>query len=83
MIADDCSLKQRVLDQLQDVIGKLDMSTRFRIRDSLFRLAQSAIQRHSSEDTGSTSSFMVEDEFVIKKEVEGANRSTNVPEAEN
>ncbi|KAI3874239.1 hypothetical protein MKX03_014271 [Papaver bracteatum] len=82
MIADDCSLKQRVLDQLQDVIGKLDMSTRFRIRDSLFRLAQSAIQRHSSEDTGSTSSFMVEDEYVIKKEIEGANRSTNVPEAE-
>ncbi|XP_026425603.1 protein LNK2-like isoform X2 [Papaver somniferum] len=83
MIADDCSLKQQVLDQLQDVIGKLDMSTRFRIRDSLFRLAQSAIQRHSSEDTGSTSSFMVEDEFVVKKEIEGANRSTNVPEAEN
>ncbi|RZC83012.1 hypothetical protein C5167_045795 [Papaver somniferum] len=77
MIADDCSLKQQVLDQLQDVIGKLDMSTRFRIRDSLFRLAQSAIQRHSSEDTGSTSSFMVEDEFVVKKEIEGANRFAN------
>ncbi|KAI3893217.1 hypothetical protein MKW92_019956 [Papaver armeniacum] len=82
VIADDCSLKQRVLDQLQDVIGKLDMSRRFCIRDSLFRLAQSATQRHSSEDTGSTSSFMVEDEFVIKKGTEGANRSTNVPETE-
>ncbi|KAI3968157.1 hypothetical protein MKX01_018460, partial [Papaver californicum] len=82
MIADDCSLKQRVLDQLQDVIGKLDMSTRFCIRDSLFRLAQSAMPRHSANDTGSTSSFMVEDELVIKKETEGVNRSTNVPEAE-
>ncbi|MCL7025610.1 hypothetical protein MKW94_023345 [Papaver nudicaule] len=82
VITDDCSLKQRVLDQLQDVIAKLDISIRFRIRDSLFRLAQSAIQRHSSSDTGSTSSLMAEDGFIIKKETEGGNRSTNVPKAE-
>lgn len=41
-----------VLNQLQEIISKLDVRIRLCIRDSLFRLAQSAAQRqHTDNDT--------------------------------
>ncbi|KAL4269552.1 hypothetical protein GQ457_HM001600 [Hibiscus cannabinus] len=52
---DDHSVEDTVLNQLQDIIAKLDIRTRLCIRDSLFRLAQSAMQRHYGSDTSSTS----------------------------
>uniref|UniRef100_A0A0D3DT13 Protein LNK2 n=1 Tax=Brassica oleracea var. oleracea TaxID=109376 RepID=A0A0D3DT13_BRAOL len=48
----DSSSEFSVLYRLQDVVAKLDMGTRTCIRDSLFRLADSAGQRqHTSDKT--------------------------------
>ncbi|KAK4744744.1 hypothetical protein SAY87_011056 [Trapa incisa] len=46
--------EESVLRRLQDIIGKLDSGTRLCIRDSLFRLAKSAVQRQYTSDTSST-----------------------------
>ncbi|XP_073038614.1 protein LNK2-like isoform X1 [Primulina eburnea] len=47
------SVEESVLRRLQDSIYRLDMQIRLCIRDSLFRLANSAIQRHCPSDTSS------------------------------
>ncbi|CAH8382686.1 unnamed protein product [Eruca vesicaria subsp. sativa] len=52
-----------VLFRLQDVVAKLDMGTRTCIRDSLFRLAESAGQRHHASDKTSQ-----DDQEVTPKE---------------
>ncbi|KAK9123229.1 hypothetical protein Sjap_012831 [Stephania japonica] len=59
MVIDNYSLAESVLDQLQEVIKKLDMKIRLCIRDSLFRLAHSAIQRNKTTDMSSTTSGRV------------------------
>ncbi|KAE8714731.1 Agglutinin-like protein ALA1, putative isoform 1 [Hibiscus syriacus] len=64
---DDYSVEDTVLNQLQEIIAKLDVRTRLRIRDSLFRLAQSAMQRQSSSDTNSTNKI-IRDEIEVAKE---------------
>ncbi|KAI4323523.1 hypothetical protein L6164_023120 [Bauhinia variegata] len=51
---DDSSTIYTILYRLQDIIPKLDIQIRLCIRDSLFRLAQSAMQRHYASDTSST-----------------------------
>ncbi|CAH9096233.1 unnamed protein product [Cuscuta europaea] len=52
---EDQSMEQSVLNRLQDIVSKLDIRIRLCIRDSLFRLAQSAAQRqHIINDTSST-----------------------------
>ncbi|XP_038975671.1 protein LNK1-like isoform X2 [Phoenix dactylifera] len=45
--SDDISLKAISFQQLQDVMLQLDSGTRLCIRDSLYRLAQSAERRHN------------------------------------
>ncbi|XP_073279047.1 protein LNK2-like isoform X2 [Primulina huaijiensis] len=47
------SAEESVLRRLQDSIYRLDMQIRLCIRDSLFRLANSAIHRHCPSDTSS------------------------------
>ncbi|CAN1316379.1 Protein LNK2, partial [Linum perenne] len=47
-------MEESVLFQLQDIIAKLDVRIRLCIRDSLFRLAQSAMHRNSISNTSST-----------------------------
>ncbi|KAF8091140.1 hypothetical protein N665_0452s0009 [Sinapis alba] len=59
----DDSSEFSVLYRLQDVVSKLDMGTRTCIRDSLFRLANSAGQRHHTSDKSSQ-----DDQEVIPKE---------------
>ncbi|KAL5708340.1 hypothetical protein ACHQM5_019145 [Ranunculus cassubicifolius] len=54
LATDDYSLEGRALDQFQDVIGKLDIKIRLCMRDSLYRLAQSAMQRNNTLDISST-----------------------------
>ncbi|XP_077217708.1 agglutinin-like protein isoform X2 [Tasmannia lanceolata] len=54
MLVDEHSLEETTFDQLQSAIGKLDSNIRLCIRDSLFRLAESATQRHGISDTSST-----------------------------
>ncbi|XP_022742067.1 protein LNK2 isoform X2 [Durio zibethinus] len=74
---DNHSVEDTVLCQLQDIIAKLDVRIRLCIRDSLFRLAQSALQRHYASDTSSTNkSSRVENE-VAKEENKNHNRMSD------
>ncbi|KAJ4885215.1 dentin sialophosphoprotein-related [Raphanus sativus] len=57
-----------VLYRLQDVVAKLDMGTRTCIRDSLFRLADSAGQRHHAGDTSHSNKTSQDDNEVVPKE---------------
>eukprot|EP01018_Ginkgo_biloba_P024149 Gb_31682 [translate_table: standard] len=52
---DDHSLEATVLHHLQTSITRLDIGTRLCIRDALYRLARSAMQRHSASDIQSNS----------------------------
>ena len=55
---------------------QLDIKIRLCIRDSLFRLAQSAMQRHYASDTSSTNKSSREElEFVAREESNSQNRS--------
>ncbi|KAL0848012.1 hypothetical protein Bca101_021259 [Brassica carinata] len=64
----DNSSEFSVLYRLQDVVAKLDMRTRTCIRDSLFRLADSAGHRHHSSDTAHSNKTSQDDQEVIPKE---------------
>lgn len=46
VFSEDAAVKAISFQQLQDVIGQLDLRTKLCIRDSLYRLARSAEQRH-------------------------------------
>ncbi|KAJ4970340.1 hypothetical protein NE237_003439 [Protea cynaroides] len=77
MVIDDSSLEETILGQLQEVIGKLDIRVRFCIRDSLYRLAQSAMLRHSAAETTPTNkSSGDENEAAGKDEAKSPIRST-------
>eukprot|EP00262_Sarcandra_glabra_P011111 TRINITY_DN26829_c0_g1_i1.p1 TRINITY_DN26829_c0_g1~~TRINITY_DN26829_c0_g1_i1.p1 ORF type:complete len:775 (+),score=157.46 TRINITY_DN26829_c0_g1_i1:180-2504(+) len=78
MSTDECSLAETIFNQLQDSMEKLDMKTRLCIRDSLFRLARSAMQRQCICDTSSTNKSS-RDEY---EETSSYNRSTRLPDAE-
>ncbi|XP_010273217.1 PREDICTED: protein LNK2 [Nelumbo nucifera] len=83
MIINECSLEETILEQFQDVIGKLDIRIRLCIRDSLSRLAQSATQRHGASDTSSTNkSSNDENEVTEKEEINNQSRPTRVADAE-
>ncbi|KAJ0255348.1 Protein LNK2 [Hirschfeldia incana] len=61
-----------VLYRLQDVVAKLDMGTRTCIRDSLFRLADSAGQRHHTGDTSHSNKKTSQDgQEVVPQEKSG------------
>ncbi|XP_059430332.1 protein LNK2 [Corylus avellana] len=80
---DDYSVEDTILYRLQDIISKLDMKLRLCIRDSLFRLAQSAMQRHYASDTSSTNkSSRDEHEVLAKEEINSCNRYSGMPEIE-
>ncbi|KAG2257994.1 hypothetical protein Bca52824_077288 [Brassica carinata] len=64
----DNSSEFSVLYRLQDVVAKLDMGTRTCIRDSLFRLADSAGHRHHSSDTAHSNRTSQDYQEVIPKE---------------
>ncbi|KAK6933948.1 hypothetical protein RJ641_036842 [Dillenia turbinata] len=75
MVIDEYSVEDTVLYQLQEIIGKMDMRIRLCIRDSLFRLAQSAAQRHYASDTSSTNkSSRDENKVAGKEEINSHNR---------
>ncbi|XVF00294.1 hypothetical protein REPUB_Repub03eG0272400 [Reevesia pubescens] len=65
---DDYSVEDTVLSQLQDIIAKLDVRIRLCIRDGLFRLAQSAVQRHYASNTSSTNKSGWDENEVAKEE---------------
>ncbi|KAE8669887.1 hypothetical protein F3Y22_tig00112215pilonHSYRG00222 [Hibiscus syriacus] len=74
---DDYSVEDTVLHQLQEIVAKLDVRTRLCIRDSLFRLAQSAMQRHSASETSSTNKIVRDEIEVAKEENKNYNRMSN------
>ncbi|KAI4382959.1 hypothetical protein MLD38_008847 [Melastoma candidum] len=79
-VADDgYSIEEAVLRRLQDVISKLDMPIRISIRDSLFRLAKSAVQRQQASDVNSTGTNAGEKhEAVVKEEQDASAREVKV-----
>ncbi|KAE8677848.1 Dentin sialophosphoprotein-related, putative isoform 5 [Hibiscus syriacus] len=55
LMSDEVSLEATSFQQLQQVMEKLDIRTKLCIRDSLYRLARSAEQRHNCTNTKSGS----------------------------
>ncbi|KAB2627428.1 hypothetical protein D8674_021046 [Pyrus ussuriensis x Pyrus communis] len=80
---DDHSAEDTILYRLQDIVSKLDIKIRLCIRDSLFRLAQSAVQRHYNSDTSSSNKISKDDdEVVAKDEINSHNRFGRIPDLE-
>ncbi|WOL11482.1 protein LNK2 isoform X2 [Canna indica] len=80
---DDHSLEETIYYQFQDALGQLDIRIRLCIRDSLFRLARSAMERQSASDRSSTNkSNRDEDELSTYDETKRLNRSSKWPDAE-
>uniref|UniRef100_A0A1D1YH38 Protein VTS1 n=1 Tax=Anthurium amnicola TaxID=1678845 RepID=A0A1D1YH38_9ARAE len=66
--------------QLQDAMGKLDVGVRLCIRDSLFRLARSAMERHNASDRSSTNKSSTDEyEALLNEETNSQDRSTRLP----
>ncbi|XP_040994411.1 protein LNK2-like isoform X2 [Juglans microcarpa x Juglans regia] len=72
----------RILSKLQDTISKLDVKLRLCIRDSLFRLAQSAMQRHYASDASSNNKSSRDEDKVIAKDANSGNRYSGMPDVE-
>ncbi|KHN21307.1 hypothetical protein glysoja_024807 [Glycine soja] len=76
-------VEDTVLYGLQHIISKLDIKIRLCIRDSLFRLAQSATQRHYASDTSSTNKSSREElEVAAREESISQNRYARMPDVE-
>lgn len=71
---DNYSLEETVLYRLQDIVSKLDIRIRLCIKDSLFRLAQSAMQRQYSNATSSTSKACKDENKLAMEESKNHNR---------
>ncbi|GKU98279.1 hypothetical protein SLEP1_g11301 [Rubroshorea leprosula] len=71
---DDYSVEETLLYRLEDIISKLDIRIRLCMRDSLFRLAQSAMQRHYSIDTSRTNKGSRDENEVAIEETKNHNR---------
>ncbi|XP_065868294.1 protein LNK2 isoform X2 [Euphorbia lathyris] len=82
LAVDDSSAEDTVLYRLQDIIGKMDVRARLCIRDSLFRLAQSALQRHYASHTSSNNNSSQNELIVTKEEIGHQNRNVKMSEAE-
>ncbi|PKI63010.1 protein LNK2 [Punica granatum] len=79
----DSAAEDIVLHRLQDVIAKLDSKIRLCIRDSLFRLAKSAVQRHYTSDTSSTNTCSKDESEGLSKEDNNADtRHVRMPDVE-
>ncbi|GFZ02604.1 hypothetical protein Acr_15g0012120 [Actinidia rufa] len=82
-VDDYYSMEGLILHQLQDAIAKLDIRIRLCIRDSLSRLAKSAMQRHHASDTSSTNKNSRDEvEVLTKEETSSHNRVTPIPDVE-
>uniref|UniRef100_A0A2P2L5P6 Uncharacterized protein MANES_04G165400 n=1 Tax=Rhizophora mucronata TaxID=61149 RepID=A0A2P2L5P6_RHIMU len=77
----DYSVEDTVLFRLQEIIAKLDVRIRLCIRDSLFRLAQSAKERQCASDTSSTNNDCRDGQLAVKDET-SRNRKPEMPEVE-
>lgn len=74
-VFDDYSLEETIFNRLQDIIRKLDMKVKLCIRDSLFRLAQSTMQRQYASDTSRTNMCKKDEhDALAKEEINSYNR---------
>ncbi|GFP92448.1 hypothetical protein PHJA_001389000 [Phtheirospermum japonicum] len=78
---DNCSVEESVLYRLQDTIAKMDMRIRLCIRDSLFRLAQSAMWRQYPNETSSASTSG-RDDVRSNKDIVSHERFTRMHDVE-
>ncbi|GER28545.1 hypothetical protein STAS_04343 [Striga asiatica] len=78
-VFENYSVEESVLYRLQDHISKMDMRIRLCIRDSLYRLAQSAMWRQYPNEMSSTSS---RDELGSNKDLNGHERFSRMPDVE-
>ncbi|XP_010999605.1 PREDICTED: uncharacterized protein LOC105107397 isoform X1 [Populus euphratica] len=78
LAVNDYSMEDTILYRLQDMISKLDVRIRLCIRDSMFRLAQSAMHRHYGSDTSSTNNSSGGEQVAMKEET----RMVKMPEVE-
>ncbi|KAJ6806409.1 uncharacterized protein M6B38_174360 [Iris pallida] len=82
-LIDDNSLEETIYYQLQDALRKVDIRVRLCIRDSLFRLAQSSMERQSAIDRSSTNRNARDEEDVLGNEEKNLEQShTSLPDAE-
>ncbi|KAL2971894.1 hypothetical protein AAZX31_15G223600 [Glycine max] len=80
---DDHFVEDTILYMLQDAISKLDVKIRLCIRDSLFRLAQSAMQRNYANDTSSTNNTSREElKVAAREESNSQNRYARIADVE-
>ncbi|XP_054792341.1 protein LNK2-like isoform X2 [Prosopis cineraria] len=86
---DGCFVEETTLYKLQDIISKacfslqLDIKIRLCIRDSLFRLAQSATERNPASDSSSTNKTSREEHNVLQREeINCQNRYVRMPHSE-
>ncbi|KAK4483548.1 hypothetical protein RD792_010747 [Penstemon davidsonii] len=81
MAFNNCSVEESVLYQLQDTIAKvsylLDIRIRLCIRDSLFRLAESALQRQYPGETRGTNRSS-RDEVIANVDISNNERMSDV-----
>lgn len=78
----DYSVEDTVLYQLQDIMSRLDMNIRMCIRDSLYRLAQNASQRHYANDTSTTKRSNTYEPDVAKEDTNSHERSAGNADVE-
>ncbi|RXH93893.1 hypothetical protein DVH24_015960 [Malus domestica] len=79
---DDHSAEDTILYRLQYIISKLDIKIRLCIRDSLYRLAQSAMRRHYASDTSSSNKSSKVEGEVFAEEINNHNRFGKIPDLE-
>ncbi|XP_020598803.1 protein LNK2 isoform X2 [Phalaenopsis equestris] len=79
----DRSVEETIYFQLLDAMGKLDMNVRLSIRDSLYRLARSAMERQKNSDRSSTNkSNQEEDKISTDEESNNKNRYSRLLDCE-
>ncbi|KAJ8498221.1 hypothetical protein OPV22_008773 [Ensete ventricosum] len=81
-INEDHTLEETIYYQLQDALGQLDIRIRLCIRDSLFRLAQSAMERQSASETSSSNKNSRDEEELPAYETKRLCRSSVFLDAE-
>ncbi|CAA0808946.1 Unknown protein [Striga hermonthica] len=82
-VVENYSVEESVLYRVQDHISKMDMRIRLCIRDSLYRLAQSAMWRqYPNEMSSGSGSTCSRDELGSNKDSNGHERFTRMPDVE-
>lgn len=68
--------------QLQDAMRKLDMTVRLSIRDSLYRLARSAMERQNANDGSGTNKSNNKEDEIFADEESNKDRYSSPPDSE-